>query len=78
MQRGNITLWISEEAIEGWKPASSGTRGGQKKFSDHAIETALLLRLVFKLRRWCTNRREDSPTPPISAVLSAQSATFSA
>ncbi len=49
VQRGNITLWISEEAIEGWKPASSGTLGGQKKFSDHAIETALLLRLVFKL-----------------------------
>jgi hypothetical protein len=40
MQRGDITLWISEEAIEGWKPASSGTRGGQNKFSDHAIETA--------------------------------------
>jgi hypothetical protein len=26
VQRGDITLWISEEAIEGWKPASSGTR----------------------------------------------------
>jgi IS5 family transposase len=49
LRRGDITLWISEEAIEGWKPASSGNRGGQKKFSDHAIETALVLRLVFKL-----------------------------
>ena len=49
VQRGDITLWISEEAIKGWKPASSGKRGGQKKFSDHAIETALVLRLVFKL-----------------------------
>ena len=49
VRRGDITLWISEEAIEGWKPASSCNRGGQKKFSDHAIETALLLRLVLKL-----------------------------
>ena len=49
VQRGDITLWISEEGMKRWKPASSGKRGGQKKFSDHAIETALVLRLVFKL-----------------------------
>ena len=49
VQRGNITLWISEEAIERWNPTPSGKRGGQRKFSDHAIETALTLRLVFKL-----------------------------
>ena len=30
-------------------PAPSGRRGGQRKFSDHAIETALTLRLVFRL-----------------------------
>ena len=49
VQRGDITLWISPDAIEDWKPAPSGRRGGQRKFSDHAIETALILRLVFKL-----------------------------
>jgi hypothetical protein len=49
VQRGEITLWISDDAIEDWKPAASGGRGGQRKFSDHAIETALMLRLVFKL-----------------------------
>jgi IS5 family transposase len=47
--RGDITLWISEEAISSWKPAPSGLRGGQRRFSDHAIETALTLRLVFNL-----------------------------
>jgi hypothetical protein len=63
MQRGNITLWISEgrkrsfRVIDDWKPAPSGGRGGQKKFSDHSIETALLLRLVFKLPR---NRRDQA------------------
>ena len=49
VQRGNITLWISQDAIASWKPVSTGLRGAQRKFSDHAIETALSLRLVFKL-----------------------------
>ncbi len=49
VQRGDITLWISEDAIESWMPEPSGDRGGQRKFSDHAIRTALILRLVFKL-----------------------------
>jgi hypothetical protein len=49
VQRGDITLWISKDAISSWKPAPTGLRGGQKKFSDHAIETALTLRLAFNL-----------------------------
>ena len=49
VQRGGITLWISQDAIASWKPAPSGRRGAQRKYSDHAIETALTLRLVFKL-----------------------------
>ncbi len=49
VQRGDITLWTSTDATHAWKPVPSGRRGGQRKFSDHAIETALMLRLVFKL-----------------------------
>ena len=55
VQRGDVTLWISEgrkrsfRVIDDWKPAPSGGRGGQRKFSDHAIETALTLRFVFNL-----------------------------
>jgi hypothetical protein len=49
VQRGNITLWISTDATDAWKPAPSGTRGGPRKFSDLAIETAWTLRLVFQL-----------------------------
>ena len=48
-KRGDITLWISAGAIDAWIPSASGRRGGQRKFSDHAIETALTLRLVFQL-----------------------------
>ena len=49
VQRGDVTLWISENAVASWRPAPSGRRGDQRKFSDHAIETALTLRLVFRL-----------------------------
>jgi IS5 family transposase len=49
VQRRSITLWISEDAVASWKPAPTGLRGGQTKFSDHAIKTALTLRLVFNL-----------------------------
>ena len=51
VQRGDITLWISEDAIAAWKPAPTGRRGAQRKFADAAIETALALRLVFNLPR---------------------------
>jgi len=49
VQRGDITLWISGDAVASWKPSPTGRRGAQKKFSDHAIESALMLRLVFNL-----------------------------
>src|SRR5919106_436020 len=47
--RGDITLWISQDAINAWTPPMSGTRGAQPVYSDVAIETALTLRLLFRL-----------------------------
>jgi hypothetical protein len=47
--RGDITLWLSPEALATWQPVGVGTRGGQEKYSDVAIETALTLRLLFHL-----------------------------
>jgi IS5 family transposase len=49
VQRGDITLWITPAAIKAWTPKSSGRRGAPRKYSDLAIETALALRLVFRL-----------------------------
>ncbi|MFT5292052.1 MAG: hypothetical protein ACI8QC_003354 [Planctomycetota bacterium] len=49
VRRGDITLWISEEAIESWASKPSGKRGAPRKYSDLAIETALTLRLVYRL-----------------------------
>jgi IS5 family transposase len=49
VQRGNVTLWLSADARAACRPAPSGQPGGQKRFSDLAIKTALTLRLVFRL-----------------------------
>ncbi len=49
VRRGDLTIWFTPEAIDAWEPRSTGRRGGQQKYSDLAIETALTLRLVFNL-----------------------------
>lgn len=49
VRRGSITLWLTPKAVAGWKPRRSGKLGGQARYSDLAIETALTLRLVFHL-----------------------------
>ncbi len=47
VQRGDITIWLSPQAIAAWVPEKGGRRGGQRRYSDLAIETALTLRLLF-------------------------------
>ena len=49
VQRGDVTLWLSADATDVWRPSPSGRPGAPKTFSDCAIETALTLRLVFRL-----------------------------
>ena len=49
VRRGDVTLWVSSEAIAAWTPRRSGRRGGQRRYSDLAIETALTLRLLYHL-----------------------------
>ena len=47
--RGDITLWISQDAIDAWTPPQTGKRGAQPVYSDLAIETTLTFRLLFLL-----------------------------
>ena len=49
VQRGDVTLWLTPEAIATWEAVGVGTRGGQLQYSEVAIETALTLRLIFHL-----------------------------
>jgi hypothetical protein len=47
--RGDITLWLSQDAIDAWSPPMTGKRGAQPVYSDLAIATALTFRLLFHL-----------------------------
>lgn len=49
VDRGSLTVWISDEAISNWHAEASGKPGGQLKYSDLAIETASMVRMVYHL-----------------------------
>ena len=49
VRRGDVTVWLTSEATAAWTPGRSGRRGGQRRYSDLAIETALTLRLLYHL-----------------------------
>ena len=44
--RGSLTFWFTDEAISKWTAPPSGKAGGQRKYSNLAIETALAFRMV--------------------------------
>ena len=47
--RGSLTIWFTAKAIADWRAQPRATPGGQRHYSDLAIETALTLRAVFGL-----------------------------
>ena len=48
-QRGDLTIWVSEEAQSMWSAPRRTSRGGQRRYSDLAIETCLTLRTAYRL-----------------------------
>ena len=55
-RRGDLTVWFDEEAIANWKADKTGKPGGQRVYSDMAIETGLVVRMVYKLAYRQTER----------------------
>ena len=51
VRRGDVTVWLSSEAIAAWTPRRSGRRGGQRRYSDLAIETALITNVIVRSPR---------------------------
>ena len=47
--RGDLTVWLSDAALSAWCAPASGRPGGQRTYSDLAIEAALTIRMVFHL-----------------------------
>jgi hypothetical protein len=48
-RRGDLTVWLSDEALDAWRAPPSGKPGGQRRYADIAIEAALMIRMVFHL-----------------------------
>jgi hypothetical protein len=44
VRRGELTVWLTDEAIAAWHAPATGERGGQPIYSAIAIETALSVR----------------------------------
>jgi hypothetical protein len=70
VQRGSITLWISDEVLAAWQPANRGPRprGGQKQYSDGAIECLLMVKAVYHL----TLRGTEGFAASLSRLLQVQ------
>jgi hypothetical protein len=49
VDRGRLTVWLSEDAIEGWKDQSPPQQGAQWIFTDLAIQTCLQIKVVYGL-----------------------------
>src|SRR3982751_4981100 len=47
-QRGSLTVWFTDEAVDAWAAEPRTTRGGQPRYSPLAILTALTVRAVFR------------------------------
>ena len=48
-RRGDLTVWLTDNAIDTWRAPASGKPGGQRTYSDLDIEAALTIRMVFHL-----------------------------
>ena len=48
-RRGDLTFWLDETVLSGWRAPRRTSRGGQPIYADMAIEVVLTLRLVFHL-----------------------------
>ena len=47
--RGDLTIWLADDTLDAWRAVHSGKPGGQRTYTDIAIEAALTIRMVFHL-----------------------------
>jgi Transposase DDE domain len=46
--RGDVTVWLSDAALDAWRAPASGKPGGQRTYADIAIDSALTIRMGFR------------------------------
>src|SRR5512139_2501947 len=65
VQRGSLTIWISEAALAAWGYQGPRQRGAQFDYSDQAIEAVLTLKEVFHL----SNREAEGLVRSVFALM---------
>src|SRR3990172_8363426 len=79
VKRGSLTLWISDDVLAAWQPTTRGPRlrGGQKQYSDGAMECMLMVKAVYHLtlrateglaQSLCQLLKVDVPVPDYTTV----------
>ncbi|MCH7876330.1 MAG: transposase [Gemmatimonadetes bacterium] len=48
-RRGDLTVWLSNDALDAWRALPSGKPRGQRTYADIAIEAALTIRIARQL-----------------------------
>ena len=48
-KRGDLTVWLSDAALNAWRAPASGKPGGQRTYAKLAIEATMTIRMVFHL-----------------------------
>ncbi|WP_037259944.1 IS5 family transposase, partial [Roseivivax halodurans] len=51
-QRGSLTIWFDPDMV--WVPSATGKRGRQRRYSDAAIQTCLMMKVPFGMALWQT------------------------
>jgi hypothetical protein len=65
VQRGSLTIWISEEALATWAYQGPRRRGVQLEYSDQTIEAILALKEIFHV----SNRAAEGLVRSVFALL---------
>jgi hypothetical protein len=65
VQRGSLTLWLSDDALAAWAYQGPRQRGAQLEYSDQAIEAVLTLKEVFQL----SNREAEGLVRSVFALM---------
>ncbi|MEP2758741.1 MAG: transposase [Hyphomicrobiales bacterium] len=70
-RRGDLTFWISDEALSLWPAPRLTTRGGQRRYPNLAIEICLPLSAVYKrpLRQTRGSMRSIATLPDVEIAM---------
>ncbi len=70
--RGDLTVWFDEEAIANWKADKTRKPGGQRVYSDMAIETKVVTtrgETLYRFAYWMRERDLKKVEAPLQKIV---------